>query len=335
MTSSTNKLTNAKPAKALLAIAFAGNLLTAQLPALSQAPRLASTSMIDFISKNSQIPREEKAYRLLQLANIYITGTPSTVWEASVRAGSGEPGSIRDIQILLRREGYLLSWADRVSLQSYSVGTTALSEAGRKIISSENRVVADNAIKAAIEQLGQGSERAESLNMYLIASGLSRMTGNTQNEKKCTKVLNAAIHACEVNKTVDSSQIKMISSILNSMAYVYIPIEIEDYPMQSRRQPPAFDMKNFDQGERLHLRAAALLDRLPAADHDRRKAHRDLSLWYQQLGKVDKSLKEKQELFNLVGVKDDRMLYPQPRTCGHDAWWTVEKTGGPRFCGMG
>ncbi len=332
MTSSTSR-----PAriKAVLAIAFAGNMLAAQLPALSQEPRLASASMIDFISKHSQIPREEKAYRLLQLANNYISGIPSTVWEASVRAGCGDPSSIRDMQILLRRDRYLLSWADRISLQSYSVGTTALSEAGRKKISGEDLVVADNAIKAAIEQLGQGSPRAELLNLYLVASGLSRMTGNAQNEKKCNKVLNEAIQACETKKTVDSAQIKLISSILNSMAYVFIPIEIEDFPMQSRRRLPAFDMKNFDRSERLKLRAAALLDRLPVTDHDRRKAHRDLTLWYTQLGKGERALKEKQELFNLVGVEEDSILYPQQRTCGGEVWWTVEKKSGPRFCGMG
>ncbi len=309
----------------LLAVVFAGSMLTAQLPALSQAPHLASASMIDFISKNSQIPEEEKAYRLLQLANIYITGTPSTVWEASVRAGSGEPCSNRDIQILLRREGYLLSWADAVSLRSYYYGSTALSAAGRKKISIEHRVVADNAIRAAIEQLDQGSKKVESFNMYLVASGLSRVTGNTRNEKNCTKVLNAAIQACEDNRTVDSAQIKMISSILDSMAYGLIPISVEDTQAQSRRRLPAFDMKKFDQSERLKLKAAALLDRLPATDHNRRKAHRDLILWYTQLGKGEKALKEKEELFNLVGVKDDRILYPQSVMHGYPIWWSVAK----------
>lgn len=310
-------------------------MLTAQLPALSQAPHLASASMIDFISKNSQIPEEEKAYRLLQLANIYITGTPSTVWEASVRAGSGEPRSNRDIQILLRREGYLLSWADAVFLRSYQYGSTALSEAGRKKISIEHRVVADNAIMAAIEQLDQGSKKVESLNMYLVASGLSRVTGNTRNEKKCTKVLNAAIQACEDNRTVDSAQIKMISSILDSMAYGLIPISVEDTQAQSRRRLPAFDMKKFDQSERLKLKAAALLDRLPATDHDRRKAHRDLTLWYTQLGKDEKALKEKEELFKLVGVRDDKILYPQPGSCGHPLWWSVVIVADFLKCGMG
>lgn len=325
MVSSSNGPTRAK---ALLSVVFAGSMLTAQLPALSQAPRLASASMIDFISKSSPMPREEKAYRLLQLADIYISGIPSTVWEESVRTSAGEPDSIREIQLLLRRENYLLSWADTVSLHSYYCGSTALSEAGRKKISIEHRVVADNAIRAAIEQLDQGSKKVESLNMYLVASGLSRITGNTRNEKKCTKVLNEAIQACVDNKTVDSAQIKVISSILDSMAYGLIPISVEDTQAQSRWRLPAFDLKKFDQSERLKLKAAALLDRLPASDHDRRKAHRDLTLWYTQLGKDDKALKEKEELCNLVGVKDDCILYPQSVMHGYPIWWSVAKEAG-------
>lgn len=332
LTSSTDKPTRTK---ALLAIAFAGSMLTSQLPALGQESPKGSASAIEGIAKSVRGTPEEKAYYLLQLAYCYITGGNAAALETQFKSGLGQLGNSNMFRFSPRGEHPLVSWANRVSLLSHSAGTIAPIEIGKKRISSEDRAVADKAIEAAIAQLGKAFKNIETLNLYLIASGLSRMTGNIPNVQKCNKVLNEAIQACETKKTVDSAQIKLISSILNSMAYVFIPIEIEDFPMQSRRRLPVFDMKNFDRSERLKLRAAALLDRLPVTDHDRRKAHRDLTLWYTQLGKGERALKEKQELFNLVGVEEDSILYPQQRTCGGEVWWTVEKKSGPRFCGMG
>ncbi|MBP6746807.1 hypothetical protein KA344_16330 [bacterium] len=337
MTSSTNKLTNAKPAKAkaLLAIAFAGNLLTAQLPALGQESPKGLASAIESITKSVRGTPEEKAYYLLQLAYCYITGGNAAALETQFKAGLGQLGNSNMFRFSPRGEHPLVSLANRVSLLSHSAGAVAPTEIGKKKISSEDRAVADKAIEAAIAQLGQGIKNTETLNLYLIASYLSRMTGNSQNEQKCNRILDDAIQACEGSKTVNSSQIKVFAQILNSMAYGLIPIQIPDNHSLLRQQTMVFDVKYFDESEKLKLRAAALLDRLPATDHERRKAHRDLALWYLKLGKDEKSLKEKQELFTLIGVEDDRMLYPTSGMCGHSNWWEVGTSIMSGLCGMG
>lgn len=328
--------------KALLAIAFAGSILSSQLPARGQESRdtsssSSSSSLVEAIAKNDRATPEVKAYCLLQLAYCYCAGNDTAGLETHIKLNlvKSDNGSL--FHYSSRTEPYLSSWASSVSLLSHSVGAKAQSQTGDAKISKEHRAFADKAITAAIAQLGLDFKEphALKLNMYLIASGLSRMIGNMQNEQKCTKELNAAIQACEANKTVDSAQIKAVASILNSIAFGLIPVHITDYQAQSPQQLPEFDMKSFDECERLKLRAAALLDRLPTGDQERRKAHRDLSLWYSQLGRDDKALSEKEELFKLVGVKDDRILYPQSGVCGHPMWWTTEKLTYESNCGMG
>jgi len=321
--------------KALLAVAFAGSMLTSQMPAFSQESPKASASVIESITKSVRGTPEEKAYYLLQLAYCYITGGNAVALETQLKSGLGHLGNSNLFRFSPRGEHPLVSWANSVSLLSHSAGAITPTVIGKKKISSDNRTAANNAIAAAVAQLGQGFKNIETLNLYLVASGLSRMTGNTQNEQHCTKVLNEAIRTCEVNEHADSRQIKLISSILDSMSYGLVPIRILDYQVLSPVQPTGIDMKNFDECEQLKLRAAALLDRLPATDQERRKAHRDLTLWYTQLGKDEKALKEKEELFKLVGVKDDRILYPQPGSCGHPLWWSVVKVADFLKCGMG
>lgn len=333
-----------KSTKAMLAIAFAGSMLTSQLPCVCKessettsttTSTSTSSSVIESITKSVKARPEEKAYYLLQIASCYITGGDVNSLETHLKAQLGQRNNNSLFHSLSRGEPPLVSWANSVSLLSHSASGTNPSVTGNRKISNEKRAVADKAIGAAIAQLGQGFDDAQALNLYLIASCLSRMTGNTQNEQKCIKALNEAIRACEASKTVDSVRIKVASSILNSMAYGLIPISIPDYQAPTPAQATVIDRKNIDQSERLKLRAAALLDRLPTADHDRRKAHRDLSLWYLQFGKGEKARKEKQELFKLVGVKDDRILYAQHGSCGHPLWWSLEKVAGYAKCGMG
>lgn len=331
MSSSTNRPTRAKT---LLAIAFTGSMITSQLPALGQKSPEAAASAIEGITKNELSTPEEKAYCLLQLAFCCIKGGDMTALAESFKTNLVKLGPASFFSTSSRFENPLVSWVNNVSLLSHSAAT-AQSETVKTKISSGNLALADKTIEAAIQQLGQGSKKAEALNLYLVASCLSRIVENTRNEQKCAKVLNEAIQACESNEMVDSNQIKVISSILNSMAYGLIPIRIPDYQMKSPQQLPAFDMKSYDESERLKLRAAALLDRLPAGDHARRKVHRDLSLWYSQLGRDDKALIEKAELFNLVGVKDDRILYPQSGMCGHLVWWIAAQSNITGLCGMG
>jgi len=333
LTSSTNKSIRTK---AMLAIAFAGSMVTSQLPSVcKESPEASSSSsVIEVITKNASSTPEEKAYYLLQIAYCYIIGSDVTYLESTF-ASIGKQSDANRVRGAWRRERAVASWAESLSLLSQTTGGRTQSSTERKKISYENLALSDKAITLAVAQLGQDSKNSETLNLYLVASCLSRMIGNKQNEQKCIKILNDEIHACEASKTVNSAQIQVVASILSSMAYGLVPIRIPDYQGQTTEKERAIDMENVEESERLKLRATALLDRLPSTDQGRRKAHRDLTLWYLQLGKIEKSLKQKQELFELVGVKDDSILYPQPGMCGHPLWWSVAKVAVFENCGMG
>jgi hypothetical protein len=121
---------------------------------------------------------------------------------------------------------------------------------------------------------------------------------------------------------------------LNSEAYGLISIVIPDIKPTST-QAKSFTEEVFDTSEKLKLRAVAMTDRLDATNHLRRKAHRDLSLWYSQLGKTELAEKEKQTLLELVGTKDESILYPYVQMCGHLVWWRDPRSHDMMACGQG
>ena len=333
----TRSRNRAAKTKALLAIAFASNMLTAPMPGQCEEAPGTSTSIVEFIAKSAQARPEVKAFYLLKLAQCCLWGKAPPDYEAGLEAELISHGS--------RLPAYLSSSTTGERLFDYWVSITALPQnsAGAKAsntlcpaeISEKSRDLANKAIDAAMEQLSQDPTNPKVLRMYLVASSLSKITNNKQNVEKCTRTLDSFIQGCESDKSADIAQIKLTAVILNSLAYRLMPVSIPYTEIQPNMQEPPIEMKNFDQCEQLKLRAAALLDRLPTGDHERRKAHRDLSLWYSKLGKGDKALKEKEELFNLVGVKDDAILYPADSGCGHVVWWTVQKSIISGLCGMG
>ncbi|MFA6559660.1 MAG: hypothetical protein WCT03_24760, partial [Candidatus Obscuribacterales bacterium] len=77
----------------MLAIAFAGNMLAAQLPAVCKESPETSSSVIESISKNVRGTPERKAYYLLQLAYCYITGGNAAALETQFKAGLGQLGN--------------------------------------------------------------------------------------------------------------------------------------------------------------------------------------------------------------------------------------------------
>jgi hypothetical protein len=129
--------------------------------------------------------------------------------------------------------------------------------------------------------------------------------------------------------------------VLNSMAFGIVPLQISDRPLGENfagfRIKPIGPVSegDFKQSEMLKQRAAAMVDRLDASDDLRRRTHRDLALWYKQLGKSEKAEKEKHILFKLVGSHNDSILYPQSPGCGGLVWWKSEKLTRFIDCGMG
>jgi hypothetical protein len=174
--------------------------------------------------------------------------------------------------------------------------------------------------------------------MHLIASMYLGKLGNKSEAKKCRNIVDEAIQAIEKGP-VDEGRITAAASVLNSMAFGYAPVYIEDQlwlaEIHRHDKPTQISDDDFKTSEKLKLRAVKMLDRLPATADARRKAHRDMVLWYETFKKVDLADAQKQTLFELVGSKDDSILYPQSGSCGSLIWWQTQKVVVNLMCGMG
>jgi hypothetical protein len=118
--------------------------------------------------------------------------------------------------------------------------------------------------------------------------------------------------------------------VLNAMAFGILPVIIPDQNSSGFKWEPTtplevFTEQEFKKSEKLKLRAAALTDTLDNQSHLRRKAHRDLALWYLQLGKMKLAENQKQTLFDLIGPREDSLLFPRVEACGELAWWHTGK----------
>jgi hypothetical protein len=322
----------------LLAIAFAAGILSSQVPALSEKKAESTDLLIVQIANNTEVSPEVRAFYLLKLASSYLAGGDKTAVQAPFVV-SNESSRIK---LSRNWEDMLVAWAEQASLPDRfsDSGDTHKIKATKNphAKDSQNFVNADAAIHESLTQLARSSDK---LNLYLIASRLSKEAGNVNDSRMCMRVLEQAFQSCEGNSTTDEEEIKAASSVLNSMSYGLIPLHIPDQePLTPLSQPPtplpSYSEKQFKESEALKLRAVAMVDRLTATNDLRRKAHRNLALWYKQLGKTELAEKQKQILFELVGVNDDRILYPQQRACGHFVWWVLkENQTGQLACGMG
>lgn len=132
-------------------------------------------------------------------------------------------------------------------------------------------------------------------------------------------------------------------SVLNAKAYGIIAVEIPYHRQTSWTrgghlglpERPFTDIE-LAKCEALWLRSAALADKLNPTANTRRMVHRDLSLWYKLVGKNDEADRQKQILFNVIGQKNDKFLYPSQGICGALIWWTDPPKNAAAFgCGMG
>lgn len=322
--------------KALLAILFAGSFLNSQLPAACQEKAKSTGSATQQIANQSQLSPEVRAYYLLMLADGYLAGNDRAVLQLQFSTEAGQQGAGWIFRNPDRLEPALISWSDRVSLEGRSSTSeqTVSKEAGQAK-TKEVLVLANEAIQAALKQLDKASDPFVELNMYFVASRLFQKSGNTEGLRKCNQILNDYFESCEHSSDTSEKRIKAAASVLNSMAYGFVPLQIADRYLTSQQAAGSYSDKDFKESEKLKLRALALVDRLPSTDHVRRKAHRDMVLWYRQLGEVKLAEKEKQILFELVGSTDDSILYPLSAGCVHLVWWRPEMRGFSGACGMG
>ena len=336
--------------KALLAMVFAGGMLNSQLPALSETEskaegRTESTDSVEQeITNNIDLPPAIRAFILLRFASDYLTNSNRSYVEAKFARMANDRSLNWIFRDPKRAEGIFVAWAEQLASERHCINHDVSAETEAKpppqSTGVENSALADAAIRKALKQLDNSSETFAKLNIYFIASQLFQKSGNTAGMQECNNVLEEAFKSCEVKASADEAQIKALSSILNSMAYGFIPIHIWDLdlkekPWERQNEVKPLTEKEFRESKKFKLKSIALVDKLPPDSHVRRKAHRDLVLWYIQLGKNEMAEEEKQVLFELVGTKDDSILYPQQGTCGHLVWWVREGRAGGPFCGMG
>ena len=307
--------------RAFLAIAIASNLLNSSLPALAQNKAETTDSVVQKIVDDTQMTAEVRAYYLLRIASDCLADSKKNKVAAQYAAVAN--GQDKTYIFMSRRwEAFIGPWADQVALEGCTPahGTNA---------------VASAIIQKAVTQLDKSSNKLAKLNLYFIASRLFQKAGNNEGMQQCNKVLNDVFASCEKSAVVDEDQTSAAISVLNIMANGLITVNIPDFKQSEKTPVKPFSEKEFIASEKLKLRGIAMADRLDTKSHTRRKAHRDLALWYLQLGKTGQAEKQKLILFDLVGFKDDDLLYPQSKGCGQLVWWEKEKNQAAYACGMG
>jgi transcriptional regulator with XRE-family HTH domain len=322
--------TRAMRTKSLIAVAFVCGVFNAQLSAWAEEKSGHVDSLIQRIANNALSKPELRALYLLQLADRCLGSTDLASTEAQFAQYGEQHPSWASIKF--RIEDSLVPWAQSLTAEP------RLQQ--QKSNHNDNLALADSALKEAIKQMTHCSDALVKLNIYFIADCLFYRVGDIAEARKCTALVEQAIRACETNPVANEAQIKAVSSILNSMAYGVIPVVL---PMRNPKNNlseqaahlKTFTNEEFQKSEKLKLRAVAMADRLSSKTDTRRRLHRDLSLWYLQLGKEEQAEQQKKILFELVGRNDDRLLYPAQVGCGGAVWWGDESKMLFGACGMG
>jgi hypothetical protein len=334
--------------KALLAIAFASGTFHAAQPALPQnesdsAEVISQPASIDSsvrrIADSKKATPEIRAYYLLMIApNCLIDSVDGVVQLEKTFETFAVPRS-SDHFLEIRDGNMLLNFAD-------SLLNDEVLKSNSRSVTMERSTRADMVTLEALRQIDQSPATSNKLYAYLAASRLFAKTGNLNEMRRCNTVLNEFLRSAETPANSDEKQLQLAASILNSMAFALVPLKVWDRaPRIHAGRPPRTEVmtyteKNFKESEKLKFRAINLIDRLQATNFLRRKAHRDLALWYEGLDKTTLADKQKQILFELVGRKDENLLYPQTVACGQLDWFPKPASDGKVVarligCGMG
>lgn len=265
---------------------------------------------------------------LLQAASTYMRTADKKEVDSQLRPLLNKPDLSRLLTVEKTWKFHLSSMAQQAALDSQSAGSKPVN----------NRELAEIAVDRAVNLLGDSETGYSRLNLYFIASCTYKRLGAIKKMHNCDEVIEKAIKGCESNTSSNEEQVESVVSVLDAMSYGYVPIRIFDwknviYEKKSGKQN--YSEKDFKAAERLRLRALALVDRLESGSHLRRKAHRDMVLWYERTGKANLAERQKTILFELVGVQSDKILYPQSSGCGNVIWWKAETIRAHIACGMG
>lgn len=316
-----------------MAILVAAGLLSSTQTVYS-APNGSAVSarqleLVKKIAENRQISPEVRAYFLIRIARSILKGTDEQTLEqqyaryVSGSAYSRFPERPGDFKVELH---YL---AGHIARETHTVEENKQEKETAEATLQQARLLLETSGKSFI-----------SLHLYFMLSCLFQKVGNSSDSAKCLKIVDDAIIGCESDFNKNANQVEAVVSILNSKSYAIIPVHISDRSKDpAYKQDPSQSQIDWDvdfcDAEKLRLRALALVDKLPSISHLRRKAHRDMALWYTLLGQHQDAQKEKNALFNLVGIYDDKILYPQSSGCGNVIWWKAETNRPVMLCGMG
>jgi len=318
--------------KSVLALLFAGGLLSSKNPVLSADDHSAEvrkdSGLVKTVAEDSQLPPELRAYFLLKLADGLF---------ASKNSDGGKKFEYT-VQVskswwLLKKVKDVRDFSQRVArsarMEEKSPSTPPLPAATKKF--------AQSTISTALGELDSSTDEFSKLNLYFIASNQFKMIGDQDGYLKYKQIVDDAIQSCEKEDSTASDDLRVAAaSILDAMSYAIIPVNIPDRLDLNNLAKVDYTEQEYLESRKLKQRSTSILDHLKPDNHERRKAHRDLALWYLTLKKDSDSETEKKVLFDLVGIHDDRILSPGYGSCGHVIWWVTEVKEQVGYdCGMG
>lgn len=312
--------------KAILAAVFATGLLSAQCTSIAQSKELTQDSVVYKLAVEMAASPEIRVHYLLSLTYRLLDGSKKAEVEKDFFAVAKDRNVSRDF---IHQDRMLTPWAERTIAQE-GAGTVC-----KLKVDTEEHDLAVSAVSESIRLLSQSTDEFAKLNLYLIAGSMAKKLGDTADAKVCEKVLESAIKSCEDGTWCTPEHAKNVIAVLNAMSCAYVMVPIADYPALQKKEPIVCTEAQFEQGEKLRRRALSIADKLPETEHVRRKAHRDMALWYAALGKQSLANHQKQELFKMIGSSDDKLLYPQSGGCGSQVWWEVKAHVRSYDCGMG
>lgn len=313
--------------KALLAVMLAAGVVGfAQSAIAVDAGADEQSESIRFsihsVAENKEIAPADRAYRLVLFANQLQNGGSAS--DAQVQL-------LRDESTTYRRS--LEEGSSKMSALAYSICRSAKSPVRKGVTSSiQRRELAVSALTSAVA-LAPGCDRKSAMPIYQSAGSLFEALNKTESARQCDEQLEKLIKQCEEDKNLDVEEVRAAAAALNTMGS-----SAASFSFWGRNAAKTFSKtsdEEFRRNERYRLRALTLLDRLPASDHQRRLGHRDLAVMYAAQGETELADKQKQVLFDLVGIADDSILNPQNTGCGQITWWRIKKVSTGMLCGMG
>lgn len=319
--------------RAMLSVLFASGLMTAP-PSLAETIVTPSDRAIERIGSATGISLEGRSLNLLNVARSILDGANVDQIFQDESLYKVEPTYV------LRRSynGSPLSdqWVEgfvRAEISKPSVVPKPEPPTKDQLRS------ADHATQLAVKLLKEAPDSSTKLQMYFVASLLFKRIGNAQAATGCDDCIEQSVKNCEDDLGSSPEAVTEAVSVLNSMAYRLAPVPIPRdrytrFSIERKDLGPSITEDAARKSENLRLRAMKLADRLPPDNHVRRMVHRDLVFFYKHFDRQNLADEQKQILFQLVGVSDDRILFPLSELCGQAVWW--KQTGQiAALCGRG